>query len=214
MPFACLRARCVTHPCGPSARVEELTGSRTSTKKITHPGAFDFTALLRAVGEVDVVPVGALRHERVEARPSLQEGVEPPLHGVPVVSRSISPPWRVNSISSGSPHVRPMGRTCGEPDEIKKNTRPKNIATLFRDRVLAVGEPEPGVVLAVHRELVLAVRWVGELGLRTETGGNVFRVGIFLGFVRRSGTTRTEGPHGAHVRRAKRNRIGPHRGGS
>ena len=25
----------------------------------------------------------------------------------------------VNSISFGPPHVRPMGRTCGEPDEIK-----------------------------------------------------------------------------------------------
>ena len=37
----------------------------------------------------------------------------------------------VNSISSGSPHVRPMGRTCGEPDEIKKNTHPKNILPLF-----------------------------------------------------------------------------------
>ena len=34
-------------------------------------------------------------------------------------------PMAVNSISSGSPHVRPIGRTCGEPDEIKKNTHPK-----------------------------------------------------------------------------------------
>ena len=40
----------------------------------------------------------------------------------------------VNPISSGSPHVRPMGvhRTCGEPDEIKKNTHPKNFTALFR----------------------------------------------------------------------------------
>ena len=30
----------------------------------------------------------------------------------------------VNPISSGSPHVRQMVRTCGEPDEIKKNTYP------------------------------------------------------------------------------------------
>ena len=29
-------------------------------------------------------------------------------------------PMAVNSISFGSPHVRPMGRTCGEPNEIKK----------------------------------------------------------------------------------------------
>ena len=41
-------------------------------------------------------------------------------------------PMAVNSISSGSPHVRPMGRTCGEPDEIKKNTLPKCVTALFR----------------------------------------------------------------------------------
>ena len=45
-------------------------------------------------------------------------------------------PMGVNPISPGSPHVRPMGvhRTCGGPDEIKKNTHPKNITALFRDR--------------------------------------------------------------------------------
>ena len=37
--------------------------------------------------------------------------------------------------------------------------------------------------------------------------GRSFRVGMCLDFVRRSGTTRAEGPHGAHVRGAKRNRI-------
>ena len=43
----------------------------------------------------------------------------------------------------------------------------------------------------------------------SEESGDIFRVGIFLDFVRRSGTTRAEGPHGGalHVRRAKRNRI-------
>ena len=47
-----------------------------------------------------------------------------------------STPMAVNSISSGSPHVRctPMGRTCGEPDEIKKNTHPKFFTALFRER--------------------------------------------------------------------------------
>ena len=39
-------------------------------------------------------------------------------------------PMGVNPISSGSPHVRPMGRTCGEPDEIKKIPI-RNIYTLF-----------------------------------------------------------------------------------
>ena len=54
-----------------------------------------------------------------------------------VVSRSIPPPWGVNPIPPSSPHVRPMGvhRTCGEPDEIKKNTHPKNITALIRDQV-------------------------------------------------------------------------------
>ena len=47
-----------------------------------------------------------------------------------------STPMGVNSSSSGSPHVlgAPMGvhRTCGEPDEIKKNTHPKCITARFR----------------------------------------------------------------------------------
>ena len=43
----------------------------------------------------------------------------------------------VNSISSGSPHVRPIGRTCGEPDEIKKNTHPEYITALFREQANA-----------------------------------------------------------------------------
>ena len=45
-------------------------------------------------------------------------------------------PMGVNSISPGSPHVRPMGvhRTCGEPDEIKKNTHPENFTALFREQ--------------------------------------------------------------------------------
>ena len=36
-------------------------------------------------------------------------------------------PMGVDSISPGSPHARPMGvhRTCGEPNEIKKNTQPE-----------------------------------------------------------------------------------------
>ena len=48
-----------------------------------------------------------------------------------------STPMAVNSISSGSPHVR------GEPDEIKKikkNTRPKNITALVREQAHA-GDP-------------------------------------------------------------------------
>ena len=36
-----------------------------------------------------------------------------------------------------------MGRTCGQPDEIKKNTHPKQFTALFRERT-------------VHRHLGLA----------------------------------------------------------
>ena len=60
------------------------------------------------------------------------------------LGRSISPPMAVNSISSGSPHVRctPMWAlsTCGEPDEIKKNTHPKWFTARIRDQVVAVVE--------------------------------------------------------------------------
>ena len=47
-----------------------------------------------------------------------------------------STPMGVNSISSGSPHARPMWAlsTCGEPDEIKKNTYPKHITAPFRNQ--------------------------------------------------------------------------------
>ena len=68
-----------------------------------------------------------------------------------------STPMAVNPISSGSPHVRPMGRTCGEPDEIKKNTHPKSFTALFREQassvrirtgtmVTGVGRSTPGKV--------------------------------------------------------------------
>ena len=52
-------------------------------------------------------------------------------------SCSISPPMGVNPISSGSPHVRPMGvhRTCGEPDGIKKNTHAKYIPARLCEQV-------------------------------------------------------------------------------
>ena len=50
--------------------------------------------------------------------------------------RSIPPPWWFNSVSSGTPHVRPMGkhRTRGEPepDTIKKNTHPEYVTWVLR----------------------------------------------------------------------------------
>ena len=44
----------------------------------------------------------------------------------------------------------------------------------------------------------------------SKRSGNIFGVGVFLDFVRRSGATRAEGPHGARVRRAKRSRVDRH----
>ena len=88
-----------------------------------------------------------------------------------------------------------MGRTCGEPDEI--------------------GLTAMGVELNGSRRVQGCVPVVGpRINLITNESGDIFRVGIFLDFVRRSGTTRAEGPHGGalHVRRAKRNRIDRHRG--
>ena len=54
-------------------------------------------------------------------------------------------PMGFNSISSGSPRVRPMGRTCGEPNEIKKNTHPKHITALLREQAqrLRLTSPRP-----------------------------------------------------------------------
>ena len=58
-----------------------------------------------------------------------------------------------------------MGRTCGEPDEIKKNTHPKNITLFFARRyalqlgpvvLAAVGQLEPHVdtVVVPHPPVV------------------------------------------------------------
>ena len=46
-------------------------------------------------------------------------------------------PMGVNSISFGPPHIRPMWAlsACGEPNEIKKNTHPKNLPALCHGQV-------------------------------------------------------------------------------
>ena len=117
-------------------------------------------------------PGGAAEHDVVEGE--LLAGRPHAL--VPIASRSMPPSWRVNSISSGSPHVRPMWApsTCGEPDEIKKNTHPKNITALFRDRVHHAlhhvgvrrtherGRPRPVVVSGSAVQLVLKRRDGGQ----------------------------------------------------
>ena len=54
-----------------------------------------------------------------------------------------------------------MGRTCGEPDEIKKNTHPEYITALFCERVL---DPDDRVVLQV-------LAHSRQVHLRGHTGG-------------------------------------------
>ena len=87
-------------------------------------------------GEVGVVD-GLLHHRRVVVDEAL------------LVARLQPEPFNftlmaVNSISSGSPHLRPMGRTCGEPGEIKKNTHPKYFTALFRERTASASGLTPG----------------------------------------------------------------------
>ena len=63
----------------------------------------------------------------------------------------------VNSISFGSPHVRPMWAlsTCGEPNEIKKNTHPKNSTALSRDQA---GDGSDSLVMKMHAQLTMICR--------------------------------------------------------
>ena len=96
-------------------------------------------------------------------------------------------------ISSGSPHVRctPMGRTCGEPDEIGLTPMGVEIERL-----------------ATHTREGGKARLGGLL--TSKESGKKFQLGIFLDFA--SPSTRTEGPHGAYVQTSGRNRIDPHGG--
>ena len=71
-------------------------------------------------------------------------------------------PVGVNPVSSGSPHVRPMGRTRGEPDEIKKNAHPKHFTALFREQ----GSRDADFGVSIHgcvwpRAAIAAGTWWG-----------------------------------------------------
>ena len=90
---------------------------------------------------------GGLGHDEPRSRRSPRPLLVQPERSRPVNRRQTSrapfnfTPTAVNSISSGSPHVRPMGRTCGEPDETKEKYHPKNITALFRGRGSATSKP-------------------------------------------------------------------------
>ena len=122
--FAHLHVRCVAPPRGPAVRADGLT----EPSKLP-PHSVDVADLLRAV------TMGSCSPKIIGSRMAHTQNLQPePFNFTPMA---------VSSISSGSPHVRPMGRTCGEPDEIKKNTHPKSFTALFRERTRARAPPAP-----------------------------------------------------------------------
>ena len=92
-------------PCGPWVRVV----SQTKPRKIPTGNVY-ITGLVR--GQV----------------PDVDQDVQHQ-HGYAPRAGQLNPDGGQFDISSGSPHVRPTRAlsTCGEPDEMKKNTHPENI---------------------------------------------------------------------------------------
>ena len=94
-------------PCGPPVCVDELAKPRKIPTRKTLPPLFGGQA------SPSCVTCGSVRSTRRE-----------PFNSTPMA---------VNPIPFGSPHARTTGRTCGEPNEIKRNTHPKNTTALCRD---------------------------------------------------------------------------------
>ena len=100
-----------------------------------------------------------------------------------------------------------MGRTCEEPDEIELNAMgvELNGSLGMQGGTLQGGLSVFGVEHKVHDRLSVFGVEHKIPGLLPKSRASVkhgssFRVGILFDFVRRPGTTRAEGPHGAHVR--------------
>ena len=154
---ACGRAASQTKPAWlPLATDHYLEFERRSVlafihgKVLARAGRHDVLGkLLREAGPVPPAHAHAQPHLPVRRA----GGVAVPQRGrdrarvrrVLVVSRSTCTPTGVDSISSGSPHVRctPMWAlsTCGEPNGIKKNTHPKNVTALVRARAGTSASP-------------------------------------------------------------------------
>ena len=194
-----------------------VTGLRDSTSTSTS------TSLKRPVGFVD----GGIRR------------VATGLQAVRAQSRSIPPPWRSIRFRPAprAYDAPPWGcivRVVSRTKSRKCFTHhPKKITALFREQgytfklawshrlecgsnVRALPrprQPRPATVSITVDNNLLSKRAVnstaGTAHSARKKNGDIFRVGIFLGFVRRSGTTRTEGSHegASYVRGAKRNRI-------
>ena len=100
-----------------------------------------------------------------------------------------STPMAVNSISSGPPHVCPMGvhRTCGEPNEIKKNTHPpKNITCSFWRAgarfyvfVHQMREPLASITSAACTEPILQQDYLSYLGRHIPIAKYAPRIRVF-----------------------------------
>ena len=84
-------------PCGPSARV--VPGRLTKSSKIPTRNIIILPLVFLASCSCDMPVAGDTSCSRKRAVKYFG--------------------WVFFLISSGSPHVRPMGRTCGEPDEIE-----------------------------------------------------------------------------------------------
>ena len=115
--------------------------------------------------------------------------------------------------------------TCGEPNELELPTAHGLCYRSFSGYAAPGGDDVPPAGQHLRHGLVRArrrgharvgtvstaarvhPRQDGHHAQASKERGSMFRVGVSLVFVRRSGTTRAEGPHGAHVRGAKRNRV-------
>ena len=125
----------------------------------------------------------------------------------PAARRSISPPWGSIRFRLALRTYAPWGvRVVSQTKSRKIPTR--NILPLLCAHLrLGVHIPYEELRHALrdrrvrHKVLIII----------TKKSGDIFRVGIFLDFVRLA--TRTMHPHGAYVRGAKRNRIDRHWGG-
>ena len=91
-----------------------------------------------------------------------------------------STPMGVNLMSFGSPHVRPMGCTCGWAGEIKKSTHPGSFTALFNGQVRAqlMEQQANRQVRAVSRSIPPrwgSIRGFARLPARTPHGVGVHR---------------------------------------
>ena len=134
LPLAETYAQMVPGPAGPAVPARASGGRKPSGCGCCCPGPVACPARTCAAASPGCFrSVGRFGRSAVSPRPHPAATVVPPAPPRCTCEPFNSTPMAVNSSSSGSPHVRPMGvrRTCGEPGEIKKNTHPKTFTALF-----------------------------------------------------------------------------------